>query len=163
MSQNLQNLAKFQKFQLDNLLDFEKCCKTHIYLQKSASIQPRMSRSKFADTYTLPRSSVPLFTGACAGAGTCAQASPLDCRCLHAFHARGPACPRGALTGRGDVREHWLAKFRQNVARFRLYRLRFFQVNMRFAAFFKIYQILKLKFLKFDKILQILRHLQCFC
>jgi len=33
---------------------------------------------------------------------------------------------------------------------------------MRFAAFFKIYQILKLKFLKFDKILQILRHLQFF-
>merc|ERR1712182_166422 len=35
---------------------------------------------------------------------------------------------------------------------------------MRFAAFFKIYQILKLKFLKFDKIkiLQILRHLQLF-
>ena len=41
---------------------------------------------------------------------------------------------------------------RQNVARFRLYRHRFLQVNMRFAAFFKIYQILKLKFLKYDKI-----------
>ena len=63
---------------------------------------------------------------------------------------------------RGDVRERRLAKFRQNVARFRLYRLRFLQENMRFAAFFKIYQILKLKFLKFDKILQILRHLQFF-
>ena len=62
----------------------------------------------------------------------------------------------------GDVRERRLAKFRQNVARFRLYRLRFLQQNMRFAAFFKIYQILKLKFLKFDKILQMLRHLQ-FC
>ena len=35
-----------------------------------------------------------------------------------------------------------LAKFRQNVARFRLYRHRFLQVNMRFAAFFKIYQII---------------------
>jgi hypothetical protein len=30
----------------------------------------------------------------------------------------------------------------QNVARFRLYRLRFLQENMRFAAFFKIYQII---------------------
>ena len=59
--------------------------------------------------------------------------------------------------------ERRLAKFRQNVARFRLYRLRFLQENMRFAAFFKIYQILKLKFLKFDKILQILRRLQFFC
>ena len=51
----------------------------------------------------------------------------------------------------GDVRERRLAKFRQNVARFRLYRLRFLQENMRFAAFFKIYQIFKLKFLKFGK------------
>ena len=77
------------------------------------------------------------------------------------------ATPRAlgpAVDGAGEhVRERRLAKFRQNVARFRLYRLRFLQENMRFAAFFKIYQILKLKFLKFDKILQILRHLQFFC
>ena len=73
-----------------------------------------------------------------------------------------PPAPPGRVAG-GDVRERRLAKFRQNVARFRLYRLRFLQENMRFAAFFKIYQILKLKFLKFDKILQILRHLQFFC
>ena len=32
MLQNLQNFAKFQKFQLDNLVDFEKCCKTHILI-----------------------------------------------------------------------------------------------------------------------------------
>ena len=43
MLQNLQNDAKFQKFQLDNLVDFEKCCKTLIYLQKSAPIQPKTS------------------------------------------------------------------------------------------------------------------------
>ena len=42
----------------------------------------------------------------------------------------------------GDVRERRLAKFRQNVARFRLYRHRFLQENTRFAAFFKIYQII---------------------
>ena len=30
MSQNLQNFVKFQKCQLGNLVDFEKCCKTHI-------------------------------------------------------------------------------------------------------------------------------------
>ena len=41
MSQNLQNCAKFQKFQLDNLVDFEKCCKTHIFLQRSVPIQPK--------------------------------------------------------------------------------------------------------------------------
>ena len=43
MSQNLQNFVKFQKFQLENLVDFEKCCKTHIFLQKSAPIQPKTS------------------------------------------------------------------------------------------------------------------------
>ena len=74
--------------------------------------------------------------------------------------SRGPST-RNPEPG-GDVRERRLAKFRQNVARFRLYRYRFLQENMRFAAFFKIYQILKLNFLKFDKILQILRHLQFF-
>ena len=43
MSQNLQNFAKFQKFQLDNLVDFEKCCKTRIFLQKSVPMQPKTS------------------------------------------------------------------------------------------------------------------------
>ena len=43
MSQNLQNFVKFQKFQLENLVDFEKCCKTHILLQKSEPIQPKTS------------------------------------------------------------------------------------------------------------------------
>ena len=38
-----------------------------------------------------------------------------------------------------DVREHRLAKFRQNVARFRLYRLRFLQVNTKYA-FCSIFQ-----------------------
>ena len=46
MSQNLQNVVKFQKNQLKNLVDFEKCCKTHIFLQKSAFLQPIMSPPK---------------------------------------------------------------------------------------------------------------------
>ena len=37
------HFVKFQKFQLDNLVDFEKCCKTHIFLQKSVPIQPKTS------------------------------------------------------------------------------------------------------------------------
>ena len=41
MLQNLQNDAKFQNFQLDNLVDFEKCCKTRIYLQRSVPLQPK--------------------------------------------------------------------------------------------------------------------------
>ena len=43
MSQNVQNFVKFQKIQLENLVDFEKCCKTHIFLQKSEPIQPKTS------------------------------------------------------------------------------------------------------------------------
>ena len=48
----------------------------------------------------------------------------------------GPVKKRAVVVGiaaSGDVRERQLAKFRQNVARFRLYRLRFLQENMRFA------------------------------
>ena len=46
MSQILQNVAKFAKFQkiqLENLVDFEKCCKARIYLQRSVRIQPKTS------------------------------------------------------------------------------------------------------------------------
>ena len=39
----LRNIAKFQNFQLDNLVDFEKCCKTRIFLQKSVPMQPKTS------------------------------------------------------------------------------------------------------------------------
>ena len=64
------------------------------------------------------------------------------------FHRRSRRVLAGELpAGAADVRVRRLAKFQQNVARFRLYRLRFLQENMRFAAFFKIYQIIKLNFL----------------
>ena len=83
--------------------------------------------------------------------------------CRRASRSRGPTTRAASSCGtHPGARERRLAKFRQHVARFRLYRLRFLQENMRFAAFFKIYQILKLIFLKFDNILQILRHLQFF-
>ena len=43
---NVAKFAKFvkiQKFQLENMVDFEKCCKTHIFLQRSVPIQPKTS------------------------------------------------------------------------------------------------------------------------
>ena len=54
MSQKLQIFAQFQKIQLDNLVDFEKCCKTRIYLQRSAPIQPKTSENlpKFCQKLT---------------------------------------------------------------------------------------------------------------
>ena len=59
MSQSLQKTAKFQKFQLDNLVDFEKCCQTRIYLQNFVLIQPKTSENvpKFCQKLTTrPRS-----------------------------------------------------------------------------------------------------------
>ena len=43
MVQKLQNFAKFQKIQLDNLVDLDKCSKTRIFLQKSVPIQLKTS------------------------------------------------------------------------------------------------------------------------
>ena len=69
------------------------------------------------------------------------------------LHARRLKSPRPSTAGlRHDGRS---AKFRQDDARFRLNRHRSLQVNTRFAVFFKIYQTLKLNFLKFGSILQI--------
>ena len=36
-------LPNFKKSQIENLVDFEKFCKTHIFLQKSEPIQPKTS------------------------------------------------------------------------------------------------------------------------
>ena len=72
---------------------------------------------------------------------------------------RDVGCRSARASGVGRDRRHdgRSAKFRQNVARFRLYRHRSLQVNTRFSAFFKIYQINQLKILKISKISQILR------
>ena len=61
MSQNLQNFVKFQKSQLDNLVDFEKCCKTRIFLQKSFN-RCRYSRKRATFLPKFCRSAVVLPT-----------------------------------------------------------------------------------------------------
>ena len=133
MSQNLENFAKFQKFQLGNLVDLEKCCQTRIYMYLLAKFRfdTAENERKFAENLpTICRTSI--------------QGS------IPVLSQYPPA---------GGQAKLWRA-------RSRLYRSRFLQVNMRFAAFFKIYQIIKLNFLKFGNILQFLqflRHLQKFC
>ena len=74
--------------------------------------------------------------------------------------AAARADPRdfAARTAEDDPRN--FAKFRQNVVRIRLYRHRFLQENMRFAAFFEIYQIMQLHILKNGKIFQMFQHLE---
>ena len=66
--------------------------------------------------------------------------------CEGADPVEGRRCT--ALPGLDRLQGLQCCFFGQNVARFRLYRHRFLQVYLRLSAFFKIYQILKLKFLK---------------
>ena len=77
-------------------------------------------------------------------------APPAHRAVLHDVGLRQRAPPARAL--KRHVTSRNLFKNRQNVVRFRLYRHRSFQVDTRFAAFFKIYQIFKLTFLKVGKI-----------
>ena len=50
--------------------------------------------------------------------------------------------PRRGRPGDDAVERRVVVSFRQILGRFRLYRRRSLQVDMRFAAFFKIYQII---------------------
>ena len=146
MVQNLQNFANFQIFQLDNLVDFEKCCETRIFLQRSASIQPKTSNilpknfQQIATTSPLPARSSPRPTASSrrAAARTSSRAG----------------------TGRRTAKLAKLIKisriskfsilqfcnFLQNIAIFwrarsRLYKNEILQENMRLTAFFKLYKI----------------------
>ena len=96
-----------------------------------------------------------------------AEILPTDA--LPTEHRCPPTQPRPRVDARAQPRAPavWarrvVANVWKNVARFRLRRHRFLQENTRFAAFFKIYQIIELKILKFINILQILQHLQICC
>ena len=85
MSQNLQNFLKFQKFQLGNLVDFEKCCKTHIFLQKSEPIQPKTSN-------ILPKFCQPTLSD---------DPERQRASYLGAHRRQGPACLRDLLNASG--------------------------------------------------------------
>ena len=156
------NLAKICKILTKNeitelckgvhCVDLGESFQTHVYLQNLASIQPRTSPVKFARSLAFMQEPA-----------SASQRPPLSSSAFSSCSRR--SFWSRSSEGRNGGRRHdgRSAKFRQNVARFRLYRHRFLQENMRFAAFSNIYQIIKLKFLKFGKFLQILRHLQNFC
>ena len=132
------------------------------YLSSLVNILSNVESPLFPSWVDRDFKKVPRSGGVGAGAGgPGAAAGGARARGGGAPRGRGPARgmgPHGPIFCQDDV------KFSAKFARFRLYRRRSLQVNTntRFAAFFKIYQILKLKFLKFDKILQMLRHLQFF-
>ena len=57
MLQNLQNFAKFQKLQLDNLVDFEKCWKTRIlnYFLANIASETAENEQHFAEILLIGR------------------------------------------------------------------------------------------------------------
>ena len=156
MSQNLQNLAIFQKLQLANLVDFEKCCKTQILLQNSEPIQPKTSN-------ILPKFCQPTLSDGGAqrrdlGAGRSSPGGPS--RRGARRRVRGtPTAQRligrshGAATaGSGAAKMHFSKNaffenaFFENFANFwrvrsRLFQNEILQENMRSTAFFKLYKI----------------------
>ena len=123
-----------------SLVDLEKCCQTHILLQDFVLIQPRTSPPKI-----------------------CKQNANYANFANNKKHRRQPAVIKGDRQGRGRLtpaegdwtdditggwyeefesnvkaaarRRQFLAIFRQNFARFRLYRRQSLQENTRFAAF----------------------------
>ena len=57
MSKNVQNFVKFQKFQLENLVDFEKCCKTRIlnYFLAKIGADTAENEQQFAEILPIGR------------------------------------------------------------------------------------------------------------
>ena len=92
MLQNLQKFAEFQKNQVDNLVDLNKCCKTRIYLQRSVPIQPKTSENERNLAENLPNFATTLRLAAGMG-GPVRWAPGCDSTCRH---------------GPGATTQHWL-------------------------------------------------------
>ena len=80
----MQKFANFQQFQLDNLVDLKKCCKTHICLQRSVPIEPKTSN-------ILPKSCQKLATARSGSAGPSSTTFPSS-----SSEQRGALLERGA-------------------------------------------------------------------
>ena len=130
-----------------NLVELEKCCQTHIFLQNFVLVQPRTSPSKICKILPI------LITLTPNPRHRLRKTPTVD-------EGRGPGGEAEAHPAAGPGRRNREpTNFRQNFARFRLYRRRSLQVNRRFAAFFKNLPDYLAEFLKFGKILRILQ--QC--
>ena len=107
-------------------VDLGESFPTSIYLQKSASIQPRTSPSKFGEKFNS------LFTSLLSQdllAGTGSFGAERKGRRRHV----PSACP---------ARHEILSIIRQTSSRFRLYRHRSLKVNTCFSALFEIYRLI---------------------
>ena len=146
----VENVEIAEMLKYANLVELDKCCQTHIFLQNFVVIQPRTSPPRICRIcnfffknckncqFWIPGHAHPLRRRAPRRVGALER----DLRPA-AGHELAPADPWGSC--------QILANVRQNFARFRPYRRRSLQVNTRFAASLKIYQNISLKFLKFGK------------
>ena len=126
-----------------NHVDLVKSFQTCIYLQKSVSIQPRKGLSKFDKHQPEVRKKVRLLSNhrtpsiaSRRSSARCARTRSSTARRSSAFRE---CCSFSAVSAP------------------------IFATKYAFCSIFKIYQIFKLKFLKFGNILQIVRHLRNFC
>ena len=99
IANHVAKFAKFcqiSKFQLENLVDFEKCCKTRIHLQRSAPIQPKTSETfpKIAKNWQVPFGPVPL--AAARGPRRCSGSRPAA---RTSFGSAGTTSRPGKLIG----------------------------------------------------------------
>ena len=133
MLQNLRNFGKISKFQLDNLVDLEKCWKMRIFLQRSVPILPKTSEN-------FPK--------------ICQKAVVVDALSIAFLYSIDDV--GGDLGGIDESRQSdtydrrgWFGKFAKFYkifanfwrARSRLYQNEILQENMRLTAFFKLYKI----------------------
>ena len=109
-----------------------------IYLQNLASIQPRTSPPKISQNVPTLLTLTPI-------PDRSSSPAPRE-RAGPGARRRRPPGAAGVARAELPILGKISATFQQNFARFRLYRRRSSQANTRFGAFFKIYQILKLKF-----------------
>ena len=134
-----------------NLVELEKCCQTHIFLQNFVLIQPRTSPPKICKICKICHKSsriASLATRQAPRARCSSGRSPRRCpsaasRCSPTASPsrRSRRARRSRAAAPGQLPFFW-AKLWQNFARFRLYRHRSLQVSTRLSAFFKIYQLI---------------------
>jgi len=117
MLKKLQNFAKLQKFQLDNLVDFKKCWKTSMCLLTSVPIQPKTSNNlpKILATASAARMRLPEVgksKGGSVGGGwsarlSCLHRRPLERGSESAFFAKSGRRPSAAACAKkGGIWAH---------------------------------------------------------
>ena len=105
VAKKLHKSCQISKNQIDNLVGFEKCCKTCIHLKRSAPIQPKTSEilPKFAKNCQLPASPPPCLPASDDDGGGPSPRAPRAGARLDGRH--GPGASRGQKRSQIRARE----------------------------------------------------------